>query len=111
VWVVNPGGKSVETASDDCSAQVCRTDGTGAPVVLQHHKPVTLATFSPDGSRVATGSRDGLVRMWAVDGVGQPVVLGPAGSYKGSTEVNAVCISPDGARVMSASGPIASCSW
>jgi WD40 repeat protein len=100
-------GDHLVTASADGTAHVALVDGRRPPLVLPHPAEVTRATFSPNGTQVVTGAADGLVRVWPVDGTSGPVVLGPAGSYKGVPQVTAVAVSPDGSRVLAASGPFA----
>jgi WD40 repeat protein len=72
----SPDGRSVVTASDDNTARVWRTDGSGEPVVLRGHEGrVVSASFSPDGRSVVTASGDNTARVWRADGSGEPVVL------------------------------------
>ncbi|WP_437682087.1 nSTAND1 domain-containing NTPase [Sorangium sp. So ce131] len=55
----------VVTTSDDRTARVWRTDGTGRPIVLRGHRASVLhAAFSPDEARVVTASADGTARIW-----------------------------------------------
>ena len=102
----SPDGAQIVTASRDGTAKIQAIDSSTEPVVLHHEAPVNLAAFSPDGTHVVTGAEDGLTRVWRSGAPAEPVVLGPPGSYKGHTEVNAVSFSPDGRRVLSASGPL-----
>ncbi len=95
----SPDGSRVLTSSDDGSARIWRTDGTGKPLVLRGHTAeVSSATFSPDGSRVLTSSDDGTARIWRADGTGEPLVL------RGHTaQVLSATFSPDGSRVLTSS--------
>ena len=102
----SPDGTRIITASRDGTAKIQAIDGSTEPVVLHHEAPVNLAAFSPDGTHVVTGAEDGLTRVWRSDAPAEPAVLGPPGSYKDRTEVNAVSFSPDSGRVLSASGPV-----
>jgi WD40 repeat protein len=99
----SPDDRWILTASEDGTARVWQSDGTGEPVVLAGHEgELTAAAFSPDGSRVVTASRDGTARVWPADGAGEPVVLdGPGGELSG--ELSAAAFSPDGSRVVVAS--------
>jgi WD40 repeat protein len=72
----SPDGTHVVTASDDTTARVWSSDGSGRPVVLRGHDGwVRSAEFSPDGRRVVTASDDGTARIWAIDGSAKPIVL------------------------------------
>lgn len=104
--VFSPDGTRIITASRDCTAKIQAIDGSTEPLILHHKVPVNLAAFSPDGTHVVTGAEDGLTRVWRSDAPAKPIELGPPGSYKGGTEVNAVAFSLDGGRVLSASGPV-----
>ncbi|HRI67699.1 MAG TPA: hypothetical protein PK156_25820, partial [Polyangium sp.] len=96
----SPDGEFVVSASDDKTARVWRSDGTGDPVVLKSHEDETVssAQFSLDSKRIVTSSIDKTVRVWRVDGAGEPVVLK---GHEG--RVNSAAFSPDGQFVVSAS--------
>jgi len=70
---------------------------SGKPVLLPR-SPDSIydAAFSPDGAHVALSGGDA-VRIWRADGSGNPTVLG------GNQDIS-VAFSPDGSRVVSASG-------
>ena len=94
----SPDDRRIVTASEDATARVWKSDGTGEPRILQGHTAeVTAASFSPDGGRVVTASRDGTARIWTLDGTAEPVVLrGGDGALLGAS------FSHDGSRVVTA---------
>ncbi|MCG8419609.1 MAG: protein kinase [Proteobacteria bacterium] len=118
----SPDSKRVLTASADRTARLWRADGTGAAVIFAgHSNRLQSAIFSPDGSHIATASDDHTVRIWHIastlgrtprqamqSGVHierranrtvEPVVLrGHAGA------IVSLHYSPDGERLVSASG-------
>jgi len=74
VWSTD--GTRIITASDDATARIWNTDGSGQPVVLRgHEQGLRFAAFSPDGQLIITTSKDGTARIWNADGSGQPYVL------------------------------------
>lgn len=97
--VFSPDGTKIAVVSDESSARIYNSDGTGSVIELSGHKGwLTSVDFSRDGRKVATGSFDRTVRVWDANGSGTSVVL------SGHTEaVRAVAFSPDGGRVASAS--------
>jgi len=106
--VFSPDDRWIVTASEDGTARVWRSDGTGEPQILGNPTPpgqphrgavaeVTAAAFSPDGGRVVTASRDGIARIWTLDGATKPVVLdGEGGALLDAR------FSHDGARIVTA---------
>jgi len=99
----SPDDRWLVTASEDTTARVWRSDGTGVPRVLPsqalrgHSGEVTAASFSPDGGRVVTASRDGTARVWTLDGSDNPVVLDGHGGALLAAE-----FSHDGDRIVTA---------
>jgi WD40 repeat protein len=60
----SPDGKRIATASEDLTARVWTSDGTGTAIVLNGHKDrVKSAAWSPDGKRILTASLS-TVRIW-----------------------------------------------
>jgi WD40 repeat protein len=95
----SPDGERIVTASEDATARVWNSDGTGDPIVLTGHEGgVVSAAFSPDGKRIVTASADRTARVWNADGAGTPVVLR---GHK--EEVAAAAFTPDGRHILTAS--------
>jgi len=95
----SPDGTRVVTASQDQTARVWNTDGSGESVALQGHTAlVNSVSFSPNGIHVVTASGDKTARVWNADGSGEPVILKGHGG-----EVLSTSFSPDGRRVLTAS--------
>ena len=91
----SPDGNFLLTSSDDGTARVWRSDGTGEPLVLSDHGgPVLAASYSPDGSRVLTLAGSGMVRIWRSDGTGEPTVRDYGDDAEGAA------FSSDGASVL-----------
>jgi len=103
---ISPDGKMVATGSRDNTAQLWDT-ATGNPIgpALPHTHWVHDIVFSPDGKTILTGSLDGNARIWNVATgklVGAPFALGGQNSsFRGAV---AVAYSPDGSRILTASG-------
>jgi len=99
-WIAaSPDGKRLVIASEDGTARIWNTDGTGEPLVLRGHEArLKSAVFSPDGGRVLTASEDKTARIWSADGTGEPLVL------RGHDDrLYSAAFSSDGKRVVSAS--------
>jgi WD40 repeat protein len=81
----------------DDRALILRSDGSGAPVVLESHGLGAMwGRFSPDGRHYVTVGEQ--PRIWRVDGAGAPLVLPaprPAGLYGWSPS-----FTPDGQKVL-----------
>jgi WD40 repeat protein len=94
----SPDGRRIVTASDDRTARVWNSDGSGTPVTLAgHSEKVLSAAFSPDGTLVATDSVDGTTRVWRVANPGIAVVLDGHDPRRFPTQ-----FSPDGSHIVSA---------
>ncbi|MCZ6793047.1 MAG: WD40 repeat domain-containing protein, partial [Planctomycetota bacterium] len=91
----SPDSSLALTASDDGTAILWRTDGSGTAASLQHDEGVLAARFSGDGRRVLTVSSDRTMRVWSADGTGGPIVLSGLAS-----RARAVALSTDGTRVV-----------
>ena len=92
-------GRRVVTASNDGTARVWNTDGTGSALVLAGHQgEVHSAVFDSLGQRVVTVSTDGTARVWNADGTGDALILAGHEKHVVSAE-----FSPDGQRVVTAS--------
>src|SRR5262249_16865412 len=106
LWAAfNQDGTHIVTASRDHTARLWNgTSGKPLGEVMPHHDDVYQAAFSPDGERVVTASKDKTARLW--DG-SSGVPLGDAIEFKDAAATSAAFSSPDGARVVIASGPLA----
>lgn len=96
----SPDGQFVVTASDDWTARIWKSDGTGQSIVLTGHRgAVTSAAIAPNSNteilRVLTTSKDGTARIWTIRG-NDVTSLELAGK---TTEATAGVWSPDGQRV------------
>jgi WD40 repeat protein len=65
---------------------------------LPFRHAIESAAFSMDGSKIVTGSLDGLVRIWDIES-GHLILKFNSNSYN----VNDVCYSPDGKKILTAS--------
>jgi len=66
-------GEYVLTVSEDFSARIWRSDGSGAPQVLQHENgEIVHAEFASDSKNVLTVSEYGEIAIWAI-GQEEPV--------------------------------------
>jgi len=109
VAAFSPDGTRVVTASEDHTARVWDAS-TGTPVtaLLEHQNTVKTAAFSPDGTRVVTASSDGTARIWAVRAGERLTIL--LNDYPGRDDTQnrdartTAAFSPDGTRVIAASG-------
>jgi len=114
----SPDGKRIVTASMDRTARVWDA-ANGQPLTepMIHSNMVCVAQFSPDGTRIVTGCRNGTARVW--DAVtGQPVTkpLKRRGAAMNSSAptmsiVYSAQFSPDGKRILTASGDDMACVW
>src|SRR5262249_49073708 len=66
LWIFNPDGQLLASASDDLSLWDAATGQRVA--TLPQPSWVTTVAFSPAGNLVATGHDDGKVRVWDVAG-------------------------------------------
>ena len=108
--VFSPDGTRVVTASYDKSAKLWDA-ATGRQIaVLRHDGPVNSAVFSPDGTRIITASVDNTARLW--DATGKQIAIlrhNDIGARRPNDRsllggVNNAVFSPDGFRVVTASG-------
>jgi len=90
-------GSRFITASEDNTARIWNTDGSGEAIILHHGERVVSAAFSPDGNRVVTSS-DGFVRVWTLNGENKPVTF-----PEQKRSAMAVAFSSDGSSVLTVS--------
>ncbi|WP_433928231.1 CHAT domain-containing protein [Sorangium cellulosum] len=95
----SPDGSRFVAAGGNNVAQIWRTSGTNAPIILSGHTgPVLYSTFSSDGRRVVTASADKTARIWNADGSGAPIVLSDH-----TDQVHFATFSADGTKVVTTS--------
>jgi len=105
----SPDGSRLATSADDRAVRLWDAS-TGASIgePLEHVEKVNGVAFSPDGAYLATASDDRAARVWSLRasvrvaplGGRDPDLVGPIGL---SPTLNAVAISPDGAKVVTVS--------
>jgi WD40 repeat protein/tetratricopeptide (TPR) repeat protein len=98
-FAFSPDGRQVATASRDDTARVWSLE-TGRPLTppLEHKGPVNRVAFRPDGRWLVTASEDRTARVWDA-GTGKLLQ-----TFKHDEGVYAASFSPDGKRVVTASG-------
>ncbi len=95
--VFSPDGKTVLTASWDCTAKLWDLEGNCIITFKGHTDYVRSGVFSPDGKRVLAASDDGTAKL--LDLAGNCIT-----TFKGHTGyVYSGVFSPDGKRVLTAS--------
>ncbi len=112
VWSANfsPDGKRIVTASSDKTARIWDSKGKPLAVLKEHQDGVFRANFSPDGKRILTTSWDKTARIWDSNGKllavleGHQDGAGNADSSPNGTDVGSANYSPDGKRIVTASG-------
>ncbi len=57
-------GKTLASASDDCTVGLSNLATCREVLVLKTAKPAYFLSFSPDGQTLAGGGEDGVVQFW-----------------------------------------------
>ena len=101
----SPNGKAIAYGSDDCNVYVnmiVSPSSLGEPGVLRGHTaPVTSVCMNMKG--VCSSSLDKTVRWWRIEPIIQMIDPEPV-TFVGHTQaVNAVCATPSGSHLISAS--------
>jgi WD40 repeat protein/serine/threonine protein kinase len=102
-------GRLVACAAFDKAVRLWDTATHDMVAVLPHDGIVYGVAFSPDGRRLAAGCADNSIRLWevatAAHGGGKEVPEAEVAELRGHNDyVHAVAWSPDGTRLISASG-------
>ena len=101
----SPDGTLVATASADGTAQLTPADDSpsaGAPVTVEHGRPVAAVAFRPGRPEWLTAGWDGTLKLWSLTGESLGGVAHPDGDR--ATKVFGVAVHPDGSEVVALTG-------
>ncbi|MCB1192768.1 MAG: WD40 repeat domain-containing protein [Leptospiraceae bacterium] len=110
--VVSKDGQKIVTGSMDHTVKVWDTNGKLLLDLQGHSAPVNAVAITPDGKRIVSGSDEGRsIKVWSSQGkllkdigIETKGVFYTEGSHEYTTGVNFLKVTPDGQKIICASG-------